>query len=640
MSRPAACEGEVGERIPWQQSSGRPLDAVSRPVAREKASPSGTSPHWQRICGRPVDAVSRPVASEEGDEEGNPWQLICGRPLDAVSRPVARGESWACLRRRFLLFAARRFPRGRPSSGLLGAVLPEMFAVSVFTQSVEILILVHLENMEGTDLPLIEFLLAGEPQDVISAVAPFAPSTLFPSNLLYAATEVVIWPGAALVAKTGLGTEPGKIAEAFSDRAWCHQTSAGRSSQALFVLCFAATLLIPGDINKLTACNISDERFHRLLVEPTVLRGFAGLMVPPRVPAKSTIAGGKREGTHASLITGVHNFAAVASAKELGTIPHRRSTDAAAAEYSELQGIEDQDDAEGDTTKRATGWSRAQPLGQATTAKSWLRQGYTVAVIGYGYNVARTLRSADIGVTVGFAGPDVANGEVDRVLLGDRFATIVVAEAVGRRVFFNSQQAATYLLCVFAFGGSVITITLMLGWTIPSEGAQLFLAIFITHASYPRASSSESAGFFGMMQPPCSRSRLLIFRMARHVPAGFSLVSHSAPMRFPQYAGSYMCSGEGEMELMLLWCNMYQYGWGFGYVHVVASGVFNMSIPDVALQNGSLGPWSGCWGSAFHADNGFLRFAGTQWYSAVWRSRIHLVGPEWSQWEMQRKRQG
>ena len=82
------------EPFPKRQNTAQsPLDANAAAPQRKRKFEHDHEPHWQRNCGRPVDAVSRPVASESEDETRNPWQRNCGRPLDAVSRPVAGGEA-------------------------------------------------------------------------------------------------------------------------------------------------------------------------------------------------------------------------------------------------------------------------------------------------------------------------------------------------------------------------------------------------------------------------------------------------------------------------------------------------------------------------------------------------------------------
>lgn len=168
--------------------------------------------------------------------------------------------------------------------------------------------------------------------------------------------------------------------------------------------------------------------------------GFWGMIDPPRLEVKDSIAECRTAGIKPVMITGDHRVTAAAIAKELGLLTEGQLV----VNGQELDKLSD--DALADKVEKISVYARVSPEHKVRIVDTFRKKGNVVAMTGDGVNDAPALKRADIGAAMGIAGTDVAKGAAEMVLADDNFATIVRAVREGRIIFENIKKAIYFLL--------------------------------------------------------------------------------------------------------------------------------------------------------------------------------------------------
>ncbi len=202
--------------------------------------------------------------------------------------------------------------------------------------------------------------------------------------------------------------------------------------------------------------------------------GLIGMIDPPREGVKEAVKECKKAGIKTVMITGDHIITAKAIAKEIGIL----GKDELAITGNELDKLTDNE-----LVKNIMNYSvfaRVTPEHKVRIVKLFQRAGMVVAMTGDGVNDAPALKKADIGISMGLKGTDVAKNASDMILNDDNFVTIVEAVKQGRNIFDNIKKAIHFLIATNI--GEIVTIFigLLLGMKSPLLAIQLLWVNLVT----------------------------------------------------------------------------------------------------------------------------------------------------------------
>lgn len=224
-----------------------------------------------------------------------------------------------------------------------------------------------------------------------------------------------------------------KGSQGFSTREEARDVAIAMASQGLRVLAFAYREFSekPNELN-------SD------IEESLSLLGFVGLIDPPRPEVKDAIQTCQRAKTHVVMITGDHPSTAVAIANQLGILNEDDDNDKKVITGQELAKLNADDFKK--KVKELRVYARVSPEQKINIVSALQGCGEFVAMTGDGVNDAPALKSANIGISMGKVGTDVAREASHMVLLDDNFSTIVSAMREGRRIFDNIKKFIKFVL--------------------------------------------------------------------------------------------------------------------------------------------------------------------------------------------------
>lgn len=229
-----------------------------------------------------------------------------------------------------------------------------------------------------------------------------------------------------------------------------------------------------------------------------IFLGLMGMIDPPREEVVDAIALCRKAGIVPMMITGDYLDTAIAIGKDLGMI----TDESEAVMGSELDKYTDEELVEHVPTKKI--FARVSPEHKVRIVTALRTRGEIVAMTGDGVNDAPAIKKADIGISMGITGTDVAKNTADVILTDDNFATIVHAVEEGRVIYANIKKFVKFLLSCNIGEVLIVLVAILADWDVPFLPIQLLWLNLVTD-SFPALALGVEPGAEDIMNVPPRR---------------------------------------------------------------------------------------------------------------------------------------
>ncbi|HPS41073.1 MAG TPA: cation-translocating P-type ATPase [Anaerolineaceae bacterium] len=176
------------------------------------------------------------------------------------------------------------------------------------------------------------------------------------------------------------------------------------------------------------------------LEKELVFCGLIGMIDPARPEVKPALLTASKAGIRTLMITGDYPNTARAIAESIGLLK---------SGHQVLTGtqLDKMDDTElKDEVMKTDVYARVSPEHKLRIVNALQANGEVVAMTGDGVNDAPAIKQADIGVSMGITGTDVAKDTADMVLTDDNYVSIVSAVEQGRIIYSNIRKFVYFLI--------------------------------------------------------------------------------------------------------------------------------------------------------------------------------------------------
>lgn len=242
-----------------------------------------------------------------------------------------------------------------------------------------------------------------------------------------------------------------------------------------------------------------------------IFAGIVGMNDPPRKGCDKSIRRLMAGGVKVIMITGDAETTALAIARKLGMPLNPSRSSASEGHRPVLRGDElDRMSAEelANAMSGTSIFARTSPDHKMKIIRALQSRGDVVAMTGDGVNDAPALKRADIGISMGQLGTDVAKEAADMILTDDDFSTILSAIEEGKGIFYNIQNFITFQLSTSVAALSLVLLSTFLGFKNPLNAMQI---LWISKPAIPpslRFASANTVQIFSWTVHPLNPSVL------------------------------------------------------------------------------------------------------------------------------------
>ncbi|KAK5137187.1 hypothetical protein LTR08_000692 [Meristemomyces frigidus] len=302
------------------------------------------------------------------------------------------------------------------------------------------------------------------------------------------------------------------------------QAAQAMAEEGLRVLSFASGPVKPNDTSFRSRSGVSTPvqgpdgtRASESIYHGLCFAGLVGMSDPPRKGVDRSIRRLMAGGVKVIMITGDAETTAIAIGKKLGMpINMSSALGSPVLRGDQLDHMSDEELTQ--AMSRVSIFARTSPDHKLKIIRALQARGDVVAMTGDGVNDAPALKKADIGISMGKLGTDVAKEAADMILTDDDFSTILSAIEEGKGIFYNIQNFLTFQLSTSVAALGLVMMSTLGGWRNPLNAMQILWINILMDGPPAQSLGVEPVDPALLQQPPRPRNaRVLTPGLIRRV---------------------------------------------------------------------------------------------------------------------------